>query len=168
MSSDDVTTGRFAVAIKGVRKRPRETSESSEDSEDFHGCRDSPSPSRQGSSRRAARSRPKHHRVILETPKIHRHDFEWRLEELWQEFGVEYRSDRSSSDISAMSFFGGPASSSASGSATVSTAVSSRRIMMIQPSSASQEGAANLQVPAPNPSVRTSQRQASSSALGRQ
>ncbi len=168
MSSDEVTTGRFAVATKGVRKRPRETSESSEDSEDFHGCRDSPSPSRQGSSRRSSRSRPKHHRVILDTPKIHRHEFEWRLEELWQEFGVEYRFDRSSSDISAMSFFGGPASSSASGSVTASTAVSSRRIMMVQPSSASQEGAANLQVLAPNAPVRASQRHANSSTLGRQ
>ncbi len=118
MSSDDVTTGRFAVATKGIRKRPRETSESSEDSGDFRGCRDSPSPTRQASSIRAAKSRPKHHRAILETPRIHRYELEWRLEELWQEFGVEYRFDRSSSDISAMSFFGGPTSSSASGTVT--------------------------------------------------
>ncbi len=162
MSSDNAVTGKFAVATKGVRKRPREDSESSDDGGDFRGCRDSPSPTRQGSCRRAAKSRPKHHRIIPETPRIHRHELEWRLEELWQEFGMQYRFDRSPSDISAMSFYGGPTSSSASGTVTASSAVSSRRIMMIQPSGSAPEGVADLQVSAPNAPVRASQRQASS------
>ena len=77
---------------------------------------------------------------------------------------MEYRFDRSSSDISAMSFFGGPTSSSASDTGTAFSAASSRRIMVIQPSGASQEGVANLQVSAPNAPGRVSQRQAASSA----
>ena len=168
MSSDNTTTGKFAVATKGIRKRPREDSESSDDGDDFRGCRASPSPTRQSSCRRAAKSRPKYHRINLETPRIHRHELEWRLEELWQEFGVEYRFDRSSSDISAMSFYGGPSSSSASGTMTAPSTASSRRMTMVQPSGSTPEGVANLQVSAPNIPVRVSQRSTSSAAPGRQ
>ncbi len=41
MSSDNAVIGKLAVATKGIRKRPREDSGSSDDGGDFRGCRDS-------------------------------------------------------------------------------------------------------------------------------
>ncbi len=168
MSSDNPVAGKFSVAIKGTRKRSRDDSVSSDDGGSFTGCRDSPSPTRAGPHRRAARSCPKHHRVVLETPKMHRHELEYRLEELWHEFGVEYKIDCSSSDIAAMDFFGGTASSTASGTVIASSIGSSRRIMTVHPSGSGSGNAAGLRVSVPASSTKHDQHPATASTQERQ
>ena len=85
----------------------------------------------------------------------------------WKSFGKSLGWSTNLNDISAMSFHGSPTSSAASGTATASSAGSSHRIMMIQPSGSAPEGVANLQVSAPANTIRASQRQASSTTQGR-
>ena len=102
-----------SVAIKGMRKRPRSSSdESSYDSDFFRGCRDSPSPTRPGTVQKALKSKKRHHRVVLETPLMRRHVLENKLEELWEDHGVEFKFELSSSDMGVMEFLGGPRPSS--------------------------------------------------------
>ena len=38
---------------------------------------------RPGNQQRASKSRLKYHRITLETSLMHRHEMEWKLEELW-------------------------------------------------------------------------------------
>ena len=168
MSSDNPVAGKFAVAIKGTRKRSRDDSVSSDDGGRFTGCRDSPSPTRAGPHRRAARSRPKHHRVVLETPKMRRHELEYRLVKLWHEFGLEYKFDCSSSDIVVVDFFGGTTSSTASGTFIASSIGSSRWIMTAHPSRSDSGNAAGLRVSVPVSSTQHDQHPATASIQERQ
>ena len=95
-----------AVAVKGLRKRERSSSgESSQ--KPFRGCRDSTSPIRGGTMQRAVESRKLHHRVVLETPPMHRHFLEGYLENLWEETGIESNFIRSSLDQDDMDFYRG-------------------------------------------------------------
>ena len=93
MSAPPIT--QRAVAIKGPRKREH-SSDSDPSSDSFHGCRDSPSPTLRGSVQRAIKSRKQFHRVIIETPPMHRHTLESHLEDLWKATGAEFKFVRSS------------------------------------------------------------------------
>ncbi len=125
------------MAAKGPPKRQRASfvSENPYD-EEFRGCRDSPSPTRPGSAQRASKSRPMHHRILLETPLMHRHELEWQLEELWGNHGVEYKFLRSTGDMSTLDFYGGLSSSAASATEPSSSIVSARAVTIV-PSSTS-------------------------------
>ncbi len=92
-----------AVAVKGVRKRPL-SSDSDSSAEPFKGCRDSPSPVRSGSQQRATKSRKLHHKVVLETPAMHRHVLEEYLEDLWESRGVEFKFVQSSTSQEDLDF----------------------------------------------------------------
>ncbi len=104
MSAQPVT--QRAVAIKGPRKREH-SSDSDSSSDSFQGCRDSPSPTLGGSVQRAIKSRKQFHRVIIETPPMHRHTLESHVEDLWRATGAEFKFVRSSFAKSDMGFFEG-------------------------------------------------------------
>ncbi len=75
-----------AVAVKGLRRSERSAS-CGTILGPFRGCRDSPSAVRSETMQRAVKSRRLHHRVILETPLMHRHVLEEYLECLWEDSG---------------------------------------------------------------------------------
>ena len=56
---------------------------------------------------RAVKSRKQFHRVIIETPPMHRHTLESHLEDLWKATGAEFKFVRSSFAKSDMGFFEG-------------------------------------------------------------
>ncbi len=138
MSASSAPCSQPAVAVKSPRKRPRESSVSgSRYDEEFRGCRDSPSPTRPGSIQRASKSRPMHHRILVENLLMHRHELEWQLEELWDNHGIEYKFLRSTGDMSTLEFYGGLSSSAASATEPSSSVVFPRGVMMVQPNSTS-------------------------------
>ena len=96
MSCDNSEPAWSAVATKGPRKRQKsETDSRDRVDEEFRGCRDSPSPVRPERAYRESKSKPLHHRIVLETPLMHRHDLEWQMEELWENYAIEYKFLRS-------------------------------------------------------------------------
>ncbi len=125
------------MSAKGPPKRQRADFVSENPyAEEFRGCRDSPSPTRPGGAQRASKSQPMHHRILLETPLMHRHELEWQLEELWDNHGVEYKFLRSSGDMSTLNFYGGLSSSAASSTGPSSTA-SAHAVTIVPPTSTS-------------------------------
>ena len=70
--------------------------------------------------------------------------------------------------MSAMSFYGGLSSSSASGTVLAPSVGSSRQVMVVQPAGPAQGSAPNIQVSTPANSVRASQRRASTSTQNQQ
>ena len=74
-----------------------------------------------------------YHRIILETPLMHRHDLEWQMEELCENYGIEYRFLRSSEDVSALKFYEGPPSSTASQTDTSSAVTPAQQVVKMQP-----------------------------------
>ena len=133
MSSENFKLAQSAVTTKGPRKRPRNDADSGEQrSEEFRGCRDLPSPVNPGRVYRAPKSRPMYHRIILETPLMHRHDLEWQMEELWENYGIEYRFLRSSEDVSALDLYEGPPSPTASQTDTSSAAIPTQQVVKMQ------------------------------------
>ncbi len=135
-----------AVAVKGVRKRSQ-SSDSDSSMESFKGCRDSPSPVRGGPRQRATKSRKLHHKVILETPAMHRHVLEEHLENLWESYGVEFKFVRSSTSQEDLDFYEGPPSPRADirGPSSSGTA---RRVIPVRAPGSSDTGEANFRVTA--------------------
>ncbi len=64
---------------------------------------------------------------------MYRHDLEWQMEELWENYGIEYKFVRSTEGLSSLEFYGGPPSSAMSQSDASSSDVCSRRVVKMQP-----------------------------------
>ncbi len=162
MSASSAPSSQPAVAVKGPRKRQRESSVSgSPFDEEFRGCRDSPSPTRPGSVQRASKSRPMHHRILLETPLMHRLELEWQLEELWDNDGVEHKFLKSTGDMSTLDFYGGLSSSAASATEPSSPIFSTRGVTAVPPTSTSSRALPNFSESASNVPTRIVSKRAS-------
>ena len=151
-------TRRQAVAVKGYRKRDR-TPSSDSSAGSFRGCRDSPSPVRYP-IQRAVKSRKLHHKVMLETPPMHRHVLEEHLEKLWESHGIEFKFVQSSVSQEDMDFFEGP-SPPRTGALDTSSGIVTRQVVSVPVPDSSITGEANLRktassAPAAQPDTKSS------------
>ncbi len=102
-----------------------------------------------------------HHRIVMETPLMHRHELEWQLEELWDNHGIEYKFLQSTTDMSALDFYGALSSSVASITEASSSAAPARKIMTVQSVAFSPGDLPSLQISAQDVPVRNFPRRSS-------